>query len=137
MFSVHRIFDICIYIYNEKFMLICSFFRMRFSVPVAFQFLSSMNLMDYSVCLGIHDSERSELEKEKEGKEKEKVTSDGEGSGENGPDDEDDEDSAGSGVGGAGPTPPDSPQAYREELPLDGNSLNASRDIYATASVES
>lgn len=95
-----------------------------------------MNLMDYSVCLGIHDCEQSELDKEKEGKEKEKVASDGEGSGENGPDDED-EDSAGSGVGGAGPTPPDSPQAYREEMPLNGNSLNPSRDIYATASVES
>lgn len=97
-------------------------------------FLSSMNLMDYSVCLGIHDCERSELDAQ----EKEKVEhSDGEGSGENGPDDEEDEDSAGSGVGGAGPTPPDSPQAYREELPLNGDGLNSTRDIYATASYES
>ena len=93
-----------------------------------------MNLMDYSVCLGIHDCERSELDAQ----EKEKVEpSGGEDSGENGPEDEEDEDSAGSGIGGAGPTPPDSPQAYREELPLNGDGLNPSRDIYATASVES
>lgn len=88
--------------------------------------------MDYSVCLGIHDCERSELDE----KEKEKLEhSDGEGSGENGPEDDEEEDSAGS--GGAGLTPPDSPQAYREELPLNANGLNPSRDIYATASSES
>jgi 1-phosphatidylinositol-5-phosphate 4-kinase len=97
-------------------------------------FLSSMNLMDYSVCLGIHDCERSELDAQ----EKEKVEhSDGEGSGENGPGSEEDEDSAGSGVGGAGPTPPDSPQALREDMPLNGDGLNPTRDIYATPSSES
>ncbi|GIX72146.1 phosphatidylinositol 5-phosphate 4-kinase type-2 beta [Caerostris extrusa] len=93
-------------------------------------FLSSMNLMDYSVSLGIHDVERSELE----ALEKEKVeTSDLEGSGgEVGS--EEDEDSAGSGVGGTVPSPPDSPQALREEFSLNGDGLNPTRDIYATAS---
>ncbi|GIX89670.1 hypothetical protein CDAR_81141 [Caerostris darwini] len=95
-------------------------------------FLSSMNLMDYSVSLGIHDVERSELE----ALEKEKVeTSDLEGSGgEVGS--EEDEDSAGSGVGGTVPSPPDSPQALREEFSLNGDGLNPTRDIYATASSE-
>ncbi|XP_015918299.1 phosphatidylinositol 5-phosphate 4-kinase type-2 alpha [Parasteatoda tepidariorum] len=94
-------------------------------------FLASMNLMDYSVCLGIHDSERSEqdaLEKEKP------VSSEGEGSGpENGS--AEDEDSAGSGVGGSVPTPPDSPQALREEM-ANGDVFNPTRDIYATPSAE-
>ncbi|KAG8177507.1 hypothetical protein JTE90_012571 [Oedothorax gibbosus] len=97
-------------------------------------FLSSMNLMDYSVCLGIHDVEKGEqeaLEKEKE------QTSDLEGSGGDVGSDED-EDSAGSGVGGSAPTPPDSPQATREEVgPFNGEmGLDPARDIYATASSE-
>ncbi|GFR04744.1 phosphatidylinositol 5-phosphate 4-kinase type-2 alpha [Trichonephila clavata] len=95
-------------------------------------FLSSMNLMDYSVCLGIHDCERSELDAQ----EKEKVeTSDLEGSGGEIGSDED-EDSAGSGIGGTVPTPPDSPQAMREEISFNGDGLNPARDIYATASSE-
>lgn len=90
--------------------------------------------MDYSICLGVHDCERSELDAQ----EKEKVNnSDEEGSGENGPGSEDDEDSAGSGFGGAGPTPPDSPHALREDMPLNGDGLNPTRDIYATPSSES
>ncbi|KFM60971.1 Phosphatidylinositol-5-phosphate 4-kinase type-2 beta, partial [Stegodyphus mimosarum] len=95
-------------------------------------FLSSMNLMDYSVVVGIHDCERSE----QDALEKEKVDSDAEGSGENGPGSEEDEDSAGSGIGGAAPTPPDSPRAHRE-VSLNGDGLNPARDIYATPSSES
>lgn len=98
-------------------------------------FLSKMNLMDYSVVLGIHDCERSEMDAQ----EKEKAHgSDEEGNGENGPGSDEDEDSAGSGVGGAGPTPPDSPQALRDgDMPFNGESLNPTRDIYATQSAES
>ncbi|XP_055952945.1 phosphatidylinositol 5-phosphate 4-kinase type-2 alpha-like isoform X1 [Argiope bruennichi] len=95
-------------------------------------FLSSMNLMDYSVCLGIHDCEFSE----QDAQEKEKVeTSDLEGSGGDVGSDED-EDSAGSGIGGAVPTPPDSPPALREDLPFTADMLKSSRDIYATRSPE-
>lgn len=114
----------------------CSLVLNNNNNSIPFQFLSSMNLMDYSVCLGVHDVERGEqeaLEKEKE------QTSDLEGSGGDVGSDED-EDSGGSGAGGGNaPTPPDSPQAVREEgaAPFDREGgLDPARDIYATASAE-
>lgn len=98
-------------------------------------FLGSMNMMDYSLCLGIHDCERAEQEALE--REKEAMEADGSGGDDGpGPTDED-EDSAGSGLGAAaGPTPPDSPQATSRNEGLPNGVLNPLRDIYGLHSIE-
>lgn len=101
-------------------------------------FLSRMNVMDYSLCLGIHDVERAE----QEDKEKAEAAMEEEDGGAVGSDalplSDEEEDSAGSGPVGSVPTPPDSPGGRRNELGLATNGgFNPSRDIYAIRSLES
>jgi 1-phosphatidylinositol-5-phosphate 4-kinase len=85
-------------------------------------FLCKLNLMDYSLCLGIHDCEKAEQEErdaprnEEEGEIVEE---------------EEDEASLKSGEGGM--TPPDSPQTGRERFYRDGE-IDPLVDIYAIPS---
>ncbi|XP_050043497.1 phosphatidylinositol 5-phosphate 4-kinase type-2 alpha isoform X1 [Dermacentor andersoni] len=102
-------------------------------------FLAQMNVMDYSLCLGIHDVERAE----QEALERERVEAlmeeadNGTGGSDALPQSEEDEDSAGSGLGDAVPTPPDSPGGrFRNELGISNGLFNPARDIYAISSLD-
>jgi len=86
-------------------------------------FLSKLNLMDYSLLVGVHDFEKTTAEE----RDKEVPEADEE----NGVDDDDD--SVGSGTGGQ--TPPDSPHATRDRLLRNGD-IDPRIDIYAIASNE-
>ncbi|XP_029833427.2 phosphatidylinositol 5-phosphate 4-kinase type-2 alpha isoform X4 [Ixodes scapularis] len=102
-------------------------------------FLAQMNVMDYSLCLGIHDVERAEQEAiERERQEALMEEADNcTGGSDAMPPSEEDEDSAGSGLGDAVPTPPDSPGGRRNELGRISNGMfNPARDIYAISSLE-
>lgn len=87
------------------------------------EFLSKLNLMDYSLLVGVHDFEKAALE------EREKEVS--EADEENGVDDDDD--SVGSGE--RGQTPPDSPHGTRDRILRNGD-IDPRTDIYAIASNE-
>ncbi|XP_013773413.1 phosphatidylinositol 5-phosphate 4-kinase type-2 alpha-like isoform X1 [Limulus polyphemus] len=92
------------------------------------EFLCKLNVMDYSLLLGVHNCEKAEQERA------EAMEADGSG-GENGgplPTDED-EDSAGSGLVAVVPTPPDSPQTA---VPPVVEPFDPDRDIYAINSCE-
>lgn len=99
-------------------------------------FLAKMNLMDYSLCLGVHDCARAEQEEQEKEEAELMEGSGGESTGgAQGPTDEED-DSAGSGGLGAGPTPPDSPAGVgrpRDSL-TNGATISSTRDIYAMQS---
>uniref|UniRef100_A0A224YLJ0 1-phosphatidylinositol-5-phosphate 4-kinase n=1 Tax=Rhipicephalus zambeziensis TaxID=60191 RepID=A0A224YLJ0_9ACAR len=102
-------------------------------------FLAQMNVMDYSLCLGIHDVERAE----QEALERERVEAlmeeadNGTGGSDALPQSEEDEDSAGSGLADAVPTPPDSPGGrFRNELGISNGLFNPARDIYAICSLD-
>lgn len=98
-----------------------------------------MNVMDYSLCLGIHDVERAEQEAiERERQEALMEEADNcTGGSDAMPPSEEDEDSAGSGLGDAVPTPPDSPGGRRNEMGRISNGMfNPARDIYAISSLE-
>ncbi|KAL3187969.1 hypothetical protein MRX96_024322 [Rhipicephalus microplus] len=102
-------------------------------------FLAQMNVMDYSLCLGIHDVERAE----QEALERERVEAlmeeadNGTGGSDALPQSEEDEDSAGSGLADAVPTPPDSPGGrFRNELGISNGLFNSARDIYAICSLD-
>uniref|UniRef100_T1JNX9 1-phosphatidylinositol-5-phosphate 4-kinase n=1 Tax=Strigamia maritima TaxID=126957 RepID=T1JNX9_STRMM len=80
------------------------------------EFLSKLNMMDYSLLLGIHDNERAEQEeREREEEEEDEV-----------PADNDDTESQGSGK----LSPPDSPQLGRERFMRNGD-IDPKIDIYA------
>lgn len=101
-------------------------------------FLAQMNVMDYSLCLGIHDVERAEheaIERERAEALMEEVDN-GTGGSDAMPPSDEDEDSAGSGLADAVPTPPDSPGGRRNELGASNGMFNPGRDIYAIASLE-
>lgn len=104
-------------------------------------FLAQMNVMDYSLCLGIHDVERAEqeaLERERAEALMEEVDN-GTGGSDALPQSEEDEDSAGSGLADAVPTPPDSPGGggrFRNELGISNGLFNPGRDIYAISSTD-
>ncbi|OQR76520.1 phosphatidylinositol 5-phosphate 4-kinase type-2 alpha-like [Tropilaelaps mercedesae] len=115
-------------------------------------FLAKMNVMDYSLCLGIHDCERAEKE-ERERLENGGGTGDSEDRGTT-EDEAEDESPASPGIGGPDglqmPTPPDSPGRIRAGEPGDGlgygdvdfdpeeegGALDPKRDIYAIPSNE-
>ncbi|KAH9370976.1 hypothetical protein HPB48_019097 [Haemaphysalis longicornis] len=105
------------------------------------RFLAQMNVMDYSLCLGIHDVERAEqeaLERERAEALMEEVDN-GTGGSDALPQSEEDEDSAGSGLADAVPTPPDSPGGggrFRNELGISNGLFNPGRDIYAISSTD-
>ena len=72
------------------------------------QFLANLNLMDYSLLVGIHDFDRPDPQ-----------VNDPFDSEENGVDDEDPEENVNSGAA-AGPTPPDSPMGnYERQMSAD------------------
>lgn len=87
-------------------------------------FLAKLNLMDYSLLLGIHDCERAEQE-DKEREEEEDEDTGGEN---------DDNDSQGS--GGPHITPPDSPLGFRGDKLFRNGEIDPRIDIYAIPSRE-
>ncbi|XP_064456579.1 phosphatidylinositol 5-phosphate 4-kinase type-2 alpha-like isoform X2 [Ornithodoros turicata] len=101
-------------------------------------FLTRMNVMDYSLCLGIHDVERAEQEEKEKAEAAMEEADGGAGGSDAVPLSEEEEDSAGSGPAGAVPTPPDSPGGHRNEMGISTHrAFNPSRDIYAIGSLES
>jgi len=98
-------------------------------------FLAKMNVMDYSLCLGIHDCERAEKE------EKERLENGGGESEERGTTEDEAEEDSPASPELQMPTPPDSPGRIRPcdndadfDPEEEGGALNPKRDIYAIQS---
>lgn len=99
------------------------------TLNVDVEFLCKLNLMDYSLLLGVHDCDRAAQEEREKEREREREQETGEVDEENGVEEDDD-----SQASGGNPTPPDSPLASRERVR--NGEIDPKLDIYAIPSNE-